>query len=640
MLILSWNVAGWAQTVRRIDADYPPDSGSGSGSGSRSQSVASYLRRHGATILCVQEAKIPAAQLRSRSEPLGCAEVPGLESYWSCNAASDPRRRGFNGVATYAPKGTVVGADPAPLGVPSLDGQGRCLATDHGAFVLFNVYAPSGGNALPGRMRFLRALGEAMRRWREERGRPVVLVGDLNIAHRPIDVHWRYRRVDVDGVLREVLRHGAGGEREDEGAGTAAAASPPLPRWKEELAASWGRIEAALRTREAVPVTTRNASTGATFAKFRVRVTDLGGGGQRRVMLGGPEPTEVEALAPYELGQVTYVDLDADGEGEGDGACLVARGANAVCVGTLLELLSKICGVEWNDRVVRDEVAEAGASHLSHSSPPREWLDGLLRGGGMVDTFRHLHPTAEGRYTCWNQHTNRRYENEGSRIDYMLVDRELLPLVRGQADAGADQDGGGLRCCGFGGDAAGEEAALHASTAGGRFRASAYEGGGIAAAPQAALDTQFAGPAHTGIVYTPPSYSDHVATSLLLEGLLMQGPLPGPAPSLGGTDAATRRAQPHKAQKSILSMFGRKAAGAGAGAQAKSGPSNPQGRKGRDDEGGAAATGKKRKGQQQIAFASKKETGGANSGNPTSQDRLRCKNPNSILSHFSAKGSG
>ena len=52
-------------------------------------------------------------------------------------------------------------------------------------------------------------------------------------------------------------------------------------------------------------------------------------------------------------------------------------------------------------------------------------MDGLIEEDGMVDTFRKRHREAEGRYTCFNQYTNRRYENEGARIDYILVDAEM-----------------------------------------------------------------------------------------------------------------------------------------------------------------------------------------------------------------------
>merc|ERR1719148_608290 len=77
--------------------------------------------------------------------------------------------------------------------------------TDHGDFVVFNVYAPSGGTMpLSYKMKFLNALRRVMKYQREKRGKKVMLVGDLNIVHHREDTHWEYRSVHIDRVLREV----------------------------------------------------------------------------------------------------------------------------------------------------------------------------------------------------------------------------------------------------------------------------------------------------------------------------------------------------------------------------------------------------------------------------------------------------
>ena len=67
----------------------------------------------------------------------------GYDSFWACNRGP-AAQRGLNGVATFARKGLTTRADAAPLGEKELDDQGRCLKTDHGAFVLFNVRAAQG----------------------------------------------------------------------------------------------------------------------------------------------------------------------------------------------------------------------------------------------------------------------------------------------------------------------------------------------------------------------------------------------------------------------------------------------------------------------------------------------------------------
>lgn len=155
---------------------------------------------------------------------------------------------------------------------------------------------------------------------------------------------------------------------------------------------------------------------------------------------------------------------------------------------------------------------------------------------------------AECRFTCWNQFTNRRYENEGARIDYILVDACLLQHVQ-KGDVPA------LRCGSSTKDPLGENAALCAATANGAFKPVSFEGEGIVTPSQDALDTQFGTP-HTGIVYTPPSFSDHVGVSLLMDDACCPHDL-----ILNEQDSVTRKAQPHKAQTSIASFFSKPVGG-------------------------------------------------------------------------------
>jgi len=126
MFLLSWNVAGLGPTLQRIDNDFCEVSKAESkirNNSTRSHSFAYFLRRHGSPdIVCVQEHKIPLQQLTSRSEPMGISSLEGYESYWSC--CVDPNKKGFNGVVTFAKKGTVISADPSPLNCKDLDSQG------------------------------------------------------------------------------------------------------------------------------------------------------------------------------------------------------------------------------------------------------------------------------------------------------------------------------------------------------------------------------------------------------------------------------------------------------------------------------------------------------------------------------------
>ena len=128
--------------------------------------------------------------------------------FWSC--CLDSQRQGFNGVVTYAKTGSVLRANVAPLGDKSLDQQGRCVMTDHGKFVVFNVYVPnSGGHPMAMKMKFLTALRRAMQRERTEHGKAVILVGDYNISHKAIDIFWKDRTVHIQQVLEQAAENAA-----------------------------------------------------------------------------------------------------------------------------------------------------------------------------------------------------------------------------------------------------------------------------------------------------------------------------------------------------------------------------------------------------------------------------------------------
>ena len=632
MLLVSWNVAGLKPLLEKIHADYGPSS-RGSRSSNDNDAVAksatsvhtsaasddalsTYLRRHGSpSILCLQEHKIPLAQLSSRSEPRRCATaVAGYESFWSC--ATSAKSRGFNGVVTYVREGLVRGADCAPFGDPELDDQGRCVATDHGEFVLFNVYVPCSQDAaaLTRKMKFLNALQVAMKKQRDG-GKRVMLVGDLNLKIDRRDIYWKHRCLNVGEVL-------------DQTRDCDATKLEAFSKWKRDVASKWEEIATVLQTIEAMPRQTMNPTTKKTFNKFIARVKL---GENKHVTLGGPEETADDALDCYNMKAQTYVD-PASGEDR------VYRKKDTVTVEILTELMAKVARVAWDEATQR-EVAESREAGLNPDSPGHRWMKARLEEDGMADAFRELYPTAEARFTCWNQRQNRRYANEGGRIDFTLVDGALLRRV-------AQPDGGSALRCGREGtpraDPLGEEAALRAATADGRFAGGTYAGGGIAGATRRALDTQFVGAPHTGMVYTPPGYSDHIAVSLRMEaGFEEEQAGRGLALSHG---AATRRAQPHKRQRSIASFFG---AGARAGSEKSSAPAaaavTAGGKRSISREAAAGAVAKK-KSLRSYFGGPEKEIGGSSrsgkssvSGSNKSSHNTSHFPKNSVLKHFGKK---
>jgi exodeoxyribonuclease-3 len=91
-----------------------------------------------------------------------------------------------------------------------------------------------------------------------------------------------------------------------------------------------------------------------------------------------------------------------------------------------------ICG-DFN--VARDYI-DVYPENLRNEKNPHGFLsderDGFnaLLDIGFVDVFRELNPTQERAYTWWSNRGNKRKENRGWRIDYFLISKKLLPLVK------------------------------------------------------------------------------------------------------------------------------------------------------------------------------------------------------------------
>mmetsp|Transcript_7569 Transcript_7569/g.14005 ORF Transcript_7569/g.14005 Transcript_7569/m.14005 type:complete len:582 (+) Transcript_7569:61-1806(+) len=510
LLLMSWNVAGWKTTmdhIRRFKGGFP-----------------CFIQKHHVDILCLQEAKLTAKSITGQAIQLG-VETPGYESFWACNEGSGAQRQGLNGVATFAREGTVLRADAAPLQVPDLDREGRCLLTDHGHFVLFNVYVPNhaGGSRLPFKMRWLHALQAAMRRERSA-GKSVILAGDLNMKHRNADSHWTWRRVSV-AKLGEVLPHSnlEGTEQK--------VVSAILDAWPE--------ICALLRAKEHRPIETRNSRNGQTFKRWGVFVKTRTGD---VVRLGAPIESEEEARNSY---VVDGVGVEDDGTvcvgSSSHGATYMLKRAGELSVAELVESVRKLLGLDVPARVLRwmSDIA------CGVSTPPiADWLQSVLHGDDMVDTFAEVHQHAQERFTCWDQYRNGRHENLGSRIDYILTDRSFFVQ---HVKRGAD-----LQAYGHS-EPDSAAAALRAATLGGLSQPSPFAGGGMPDLEEDEYFLQFSEASSTGIIYTPPQLSDHVATSLLMSGCLLRSGI-----NASNRDSATHRCQPHRAAKRITDFFGRK----------------------------------------------------------------------------------
>jgi exodeoxyribonuclease-3 len=159
-------------------------------------------------LLCFQEVRAEPHQMSvAVAEPAGCA------------AAWNPaEKKGYSGVGAWirrAPESIRTG-----LGIAEFDSEGRVQELTYPGFTLFNVYFPNGSRD-HSRVPFKLAFYEALLKRVEDlhaAGRRVVIGGDFNTAHQPIDLAHPKANAKTTGFLlpeREMIdRYMAAGLRD------------------------------------------------------------------------------------------------------------------------------------------------------------------------------------------------------------------------------------------------------------------------------------------------------------------------------------------------------------------------------------------------------------------------------------------
>lgn len=159
--VLSWNVNGLRAVAKKGFLDW--------------------LASEGADVVGLQETRAELDQLdASVSEPDGW--------HFSIQPAE---KKGYSGVGLYSRE------EPAlletSLGDPEFDREGRVQIATFGSLTIANVYFPNGSgknrdhSRIPYKLNFYRALFDQLEPLRAA-GKPVLVMGDFNTAHRPIDL--------------------------------------------------------------------------------------------------------------------------------------------------------------------------------------------------------------------------------------------------------------------------------------------------------------------------------------------------------------------------------------------------------------------------------------------------------------------
>jgi exodeoxyribonuclease-3 len=143
-------------------------------------------------VLCLQETKAQPEQLSERLR-----EPAGYDAYWH-----SAERKGYSGVATFSREPVSV---QYGFGVPEFDVEGRVLISDHDGFWLLNCYMPNGKQSqerLDYKLRFYAALLDYCD-GQHAAGRQLVICGDVNTAHKEIDLAHPKENEKISGFLPE-----------------------------------------------------------------------------------------------------------------------------------------------------------------------------------------------------------------------------------------------------------------------------------------------------------------------------------------------------------------------------------------------------------------------------------------------------
>ncbi|WP_434517613.1 exodeoxyribonuclease III [Bacillus subtilis] len=155
MKLISWNVNGLRAVMRKMD-------------------FLSYLKEEDADIICLQETKIQDGQVDLQPE--------GYHVYWNYAV-----KKGYSGTAVFSkqePLQVIYG-----IGVEEHDQEGRVITLEFENVFVMTVYTPNSRRGLE-RIDYRMQWEEALLSYILEldQKKPVILCGDLNVAHQEIDL--------------------------------------------------------------------------------------------------------------------------------------------------------------------------------------------------------------------------------------------------------------------------------------------------------------------------------------------------------------------------------------------------------------------------------------------------------------------
>ncbi len=158
MKILSWNVNGIRAAIRK--------------------GFLEWFHAETPDIICLQEIKATPNDLTKEM-----ADPDGYHAVWN-----PAQRKGYSGVAILSkqkPRGVHLG-----MGVKKFDVEGRIIRLEYKGFDLMNIYFPNGTSG-PERLKYKMDFYDAFLKHCEvlrKEGKKLIITGDVNTAHKTIDL--------------------------------------------------------------------------------------------------------------------------------------------------------------------------------------------------------------------------------------------------------------------------------------------------------------------------------------------------------------------------------------------------------------------------------------------------------------------
>lgn len=171
--LLSWNVNGIRAVLKK--------------------GFLEWFKKENPDILCIQETKAWEEQL-----PDELINVPGYHSYF-CQGV----KKGYSGTAIYTKEKPIK--VERGFGIEKYDNEGRILIAEYKEFTLINIYYPNGKQSKE-RLDYKMGFYDAFQKYANDlvkKGKKLIICGDVNTAHKEIDLARPKENSNVSGFLPE-----------------------------------------------------------------------------------------------------------------------------------------------------------------------------------------------------------------------------------------------------------------------------------------------------------------------------------------------------------------------------------------------------------------------------------------------------